>query len=141
MTMETTTAAETGLIGKTPLGMVRGLGSAREGGGHWGHERAVSVALLLLTIWFFVSLWRLPAFDQGTFTEWLRQPLAAVPMLLLVFTFFEHLRMGLTVVVEDYVHDEGNKLLSLLLINLLAIGAGALAFFCVLKIALGGGAG
>ena len=128
-------------LGKTPLGQVRGLGSAREGAAHWGLERAVSVALLLLTIWFFVSLWRLPALDSQTLSEWLRQPLAAVPMLLFVVAFFEHLRMGLIVVVEDYVHEEGNKLLSLLLINLLAIGAGALAFFSVLKIALGGGAG
>ena len=138
MTIETTMSAETPLPSKTPLGQVRGLGSAREGGAHWGHERAVSVALLLLVIWFFVSLARLPALDSQTLTEWLRQPLAAVPMLLFVATFFEHLRMGLAVVVEDYVHDEGNKLLSLLLINLLSIAAGALAFFSVLKIALGG---
>lgn len=125
-------------LGKTPLGDVRGLGSARQGAAHWGRERALSVAVLLLTIWFAVSLWRLPALDSQTLVEWLRQPLAAVPMLLLVATFFEHLRAGLIVVVEDYVHEEGNKLLSLLLINLLSVGAGALAFFSVLKIALGG---
>ena len=117
---------------------LRGLGSAREGAAHWGTERALSVALLLLTIWFFVSLWRLPALDQQTLVDWLRQPLAAVPMLLLVVTFFEHGRMGLRVVVEDYVHEEGNKLLALLFINLLSISAGALAVFSVLKIALGG---
>ena len=62
-------------------------------------------------------------------------------MALLVITFFRHLQMGLVVVVEDYVHEEGNKLLSLLFINLLSIGVGAVALFSVLKIALGGGAG
>ena len=125
--------------GKTPLGEVRGLGPAGEGGAHWGLERAVSVALLLLTVWLLVSLWRLPGLDAQTLVEWLRQPLAAVPMALLVVTFFWHMKMGLVVVVEDYVHEEGNKLLSLLLINLISIGAGALALFSVLKIALGSG--
>ena len=128
-------------LGKTPLGEVRGLGSAREGGAHWGLERAYSVALLLLTIWLGFSLWRLPALDYQTLVEWLRQPLAAVPMLLLVVAFFEHSRMGLAVVIEDYVHEEGNKLLLLLFNNLLNIAACALALFCVLKVALGGAAG
>lgn len=132
---------DTAMPGKTPLGAVRGLGPAGEGGAHWGLERAVSVALLLLTIWLLVSLWRLPALDAQTLGEWLRQPLAAVPMLLFVLTFFWHAKLGLVVVVEDYVHEEGNKLLSLLFINLLTAGAGALALFCVLKVALGGGAG
>ena len=54
---------ETAPLGKTPLGEVRGLGPAGEGGAHWGLERAVSVALLLLIVWLFVSLWRLPALD------------------------------------------------------------------------------
>lgn len=125
---------------ETALGQVRGLGSAREGGAHWGLERAVSAAALALTAWFFVSLWRLPALDWQTITDWLREPLAAVPMLLFVAVLFRHLQMGLIVVAEDYVHEEGNKLLSIMLINLAAVAVGALAFFSVLKIALGSGA-
>ena len=109
---------------KTPLGRVRGLGPAREGAEHWWDERFSSIAVLLLTVWLLVSLLRLPALDQGTIAEWLSQPLAAVPMLLLVVTAFWHSRMGLQVIVEDYVHEEGDKLFWLVLIAFAAILGG-----------------
>jgi succinate dehydrogenase / fumarate reductase membrane anchor subunit len=123
---------------ETPLGRVRGLGSARTGARHWWTERLSSVATLLLFVWLIVSLIRLPNLGHATLTEWLRDPLAAVPMLLLVAATFYHLKLGLQVVIEDYVHEEGMKLFSITLLNFLAIGAGALAFFAVLKIAFGG---
>ena len=126
---------------KTPLGRVRGLGPAREGAEHWWDERFSAIAVLLLTVWLVVSLLRLPALDQGTIAEWLSQPLAAVPMLLLIVTAFWHSRMGLQVIVEDYVHEEGDKLFWLVLIAFAAILGGGLAAFSVLKIAFGGGAG
>jgi succinate dehydrogenase / fumarate reductase membrane anchor subunit len=129
------------MTGATPLAQVRGLGSAREGAHHWGIERATSVATLLLFVWLGVSLLRLPALDLQTVSEWLRNPLAAVPMLLLIVTTFRHLDMGLVVVVEDYVHEESNKLLLLMLIHFASIGAGALALFSVLKIAFAAAAG
>ena len=132
---------DSGMTSKTPLGRVRGLGAAGEGAEHWWDERLSSIAVLLLTIWLFVSLLRLPALDHGTLGEWLAQPLAAVPMLLLIFATFWHARMGLVVVVEDYVHEEGGKLFWLVLINFAAIFAAVLAAFSVLKIALGPAAG
>jgi succinate dehydrogenase / fumarate reductase membrane anchor subunit len=122
---------------ETPLARARGLGSAREGGEHWWHERLSSVACLLLYVWLLVSLLRLPALDHRGVTEWLRQPSAAVPMLLLVLATFWHLAMGLKVVVEDYVHEEGNRFLSLLLLHFAAVAGAAFALFAVLKIALG----
>ena len=122
---------------ETPLARVRGLGSAREGGEHWWRERLSSVAVLLLFVWLGVSLLRLPGLDHRAVTAWLREPLAAVPMLLLVATTFWHLKMGLQVIVEDYVHDEGNRLLALLLLNLAAVAGAAFALFAVLRIALG----
>ncbi|HEY0130959.1 MAG TPA: succinate dehydrogenase, hydrophobic membrane anchor protein [Allosphingosinicella sp.] len=120
---------------ETPLARARGLGSAREGAEHWWNERASSVAVLLLFVWLIVSLLRLPSLDHRGVTEWLRDPLAAVPMLLLIAATFWHLHMGLKVIVEDYVHDEGNKFLSILLLNFAAVGAAAFAIFAVLKIA------
>ncbi|HEV2078467.1 MAG TPA: succinate dehydrogenase, hydrophobic membrane anchor protein [Allosphingosinicella sp.] len=125
---------------ETPLGRVRGLGSARSGGHHWRLERMISAATLLLFIWLIVSLLRLPALAHDNVVEWLSSPLAAVPMLLLIVTTFWHLKMGMQVIIEDYVHDEGNSFLSMLLLNFLTIGAGATALFAVLKIALGGDA-
>ena len=143
MSVETVQAGEPGAspatdpARETPLARARGLGSAGHGAGHWWHERLSSVACLLLYVWLLVSLLRLPALDHRGVTEWLRDPLAAVPMLLLVAATFWHLKMGLQVIVEDYVHDEGNRFLAILLLNLAAALGAAFALFAVLKIALG----
>ena len=63
--------------GKTALGRVRGLGSARHGGEHWIRERVTSVALVLLGVWFIASMLLLPDYSQPTIREWLRSPLAS----------------------------------------------------------------
>jgi succinate dehydrogenase / fumarate reductase membrane anchor subunit len=126
-------------MSETALSEARGLGSAREGAEHWGLERLTAVSTLALFVWFGVSLVRLPGLDLQTITAWLRQPLAAVPMLLLIVSTFWHLMMGLIVVVEDYVHEEGGKLIWLMLIKFASILAGSIALFCVLKVALSGG--
>ena len=126
---------------ETPLARVRGLGAAGEGAEHWWDERLSSIAVLLLSVWLIVSLLRLPTIDHGTIAEWLAQPLAAVPMLLLIVAAFWHARMGLQVIVEDYVHEEGDKLFWIVLISFAAILGGGLAAFSVLKIAFGGAAG
>lgn len=123
---------------ETPLGRVRGLGSARSGAHHWWLERLTSVSTLILSGWLLVSILRLPSFDRGTVVEWLASPLAGVPMALLVISTFWHLKMGLIVVVEDYVHEEGSKLFWVTLINFAAILGAGLALFSLLKIATTG---
>ena len=125
---------------ESAIARVRGLGSARSGAHHWWVERLTSVSTLLLFVWLLVSLLRMPSLSHGAVTQWLSSPIAAVPMLLLIVSTFWHLKLGLQVIIEDYVHEEGLKLFSITLLNFLAIGAGALAFFSVLKIAFGGGA-
>ena len=125
---------------ESPLGRVRGLGSARSGAHHWWLERLTSIAAFVLFIWFMVSILRLPALGFGDVRAWLSDPVAAVPMLLLVVTTFWHLKLGLQVVIEDYVHEEGMKLFSIVLLNFFVIAGGALAFFSILKIAFGGDA-
>ena len=122
---------------ETPLRQARGLGSARKGAHHWWMERLTSVSTLLLFAWFAVSLWRLPAYDHNTIVQWLGNPLAAVPMLLLIVSTFWHARAGLIVVIEDYEHG-GSRLLYVVLTNFLAILGAALAIFAVLKIAFTG---
>ena len=66
----------------TPLGRVRGLGSAHHGGGHWLEERFTSIALVLLSLWLIFSLAMLPDLSQRILAEWLRGPWGAVPMAL-----------------------------------------------------------
>ena len=123
---------------ETPIARVRGLGSARSGAHHWWLERLTSVSTLLLFVWFVVALLRLPSLDYSAVTEWLSAPLGAVPMLLLIVSTFWHLKLGLQVVIEDYVHEEGMKFFSITLLNFFTIALGALAFFAVLRIAFGG---
>ena len=122
----------------TPLGRVRGLGSAREGGEHWLSERVMSVALLLLGTWLIGSVLMLPSLDARTLTEWLRSPWGAVPMALLVIVGFKHALDGMKVVVDDYVHEKGNNFALNTLLFFLAVGGGALALFALARIAFGG---
>ena len=124
----------------TPLGRVRGLGSAREGGEHWLTERVTSIALLLLGIWLIASLLLLPALDLRTLGEWLQAPSGAVPMALLILVGFKHALDGMKVVVDDYVHDEGNRFALNLVLLFFAAGGGALALFALARIAFGGAA-
>ena len=121
----------------TPLGRVRGLGSAREGGEHWLTERVTSIALLLLGTWLIASLLILPTLDLRTIIEWLHAPSGAVPMALLIVVGFKHALDGLKVVVDDYVHVPGNNFALNTLLLFLAVGGGALALFALARIAFG----
>lgn len=137
MTSEVNAAAANIAPDEIPLAGDRSLGAAREGAHHWWEERLFSLAVFLLFVWLGVSLLRLGSVEYGILTEWLRSPLAAVPMLLLVVATFWHIRMGLQVIVDDYVHDAGSRFLWTILILFASIPAAAFAAFAVLKIAIG----
>jgi len=122
----------------TGIGRVRGLGSAKHGSMHWWRQRVTAVGNLLLATWFVFSMFRLPALDHVTVVQWIGQPLVAVGLILLTISVFYHLRLGLQVIVEDYIHEEAGKILFVLLLNFYAIAGGALAIFSILKIAFGG---
>jgi succinate dehydrogenase / fumarate reductase membrane anchor subunit len=122
----------------TPLGKVRGLGSAREGGEHWLTERVTSIALLLLGSWLIASLLLLPSLDRQTLIEWLRAPSGMVPMALFVIIGFKHAVDGLKVAVDDYVHEEGNRFAVNIVLLFLGVGGGALALYALASIAFGG---
>ena len=123
--------------GGTELGRVRGLGSAKDGAGHWFTQRLTAFANVILILWLVLSLARLPGLDYDLMTEWMRSPLVAVPLMLIVVNTFWHFKLGLTVVIEDYQHDH-TRIVLLGLLNLFTFGAGALALFSILKVALGG---
>ncbi|WP_374610749.1 succinate dehydrogenase, hydrophobic membrane anchor protein [Sphingorhabdus sp.] len=122
----------------TKLGRVRGLGSAKHGGKHWLDQRLTAVGNLLLTTWLVLSLLWLPNFDYETVAAWLAQPSVAVPMILMLANIFWHVRLGLQVLIEDYVHDEGNKFATLTLLNFYVIGGAAFGIFMVAKHAFTG---
>jgi succinate dehydrogenase / fumarate reductase membrane anchor subunit len=122
----------------SPLGKVRGLGSAREGGEHWITERVTSIALLLLGVWLVASLLFLPQLDRQTVIEWLRAPTGAVPMALLIVVGFRHALDGMKVVVDDYVHEPADNFALNTLLLFLAVGGGALALYALGEIVFGG---
>ena len=123
---------------RTPLGRVRGLGSAKEGTAHWWAQRLTAIALVPLVLWFAISLIVLTGADRTAVVEWLRDPVAAVPMLLLILAGFHHAQLGMQVVVEDYVHTEWLKFTLVTAVKFGAVAFGVGAAFSVLKIALGG---
>ena len=121
----------------TPLGKVRGLGSAHHGGEHWLTERVTSIALLLLGTWLIASLLLLPKLDQRTLIEWLHAPSGAVPMALFIIIGFRHALDGMKVVVDDYVDNDGGRFAWNTLLLFLTVGGGALALFALARIAFG----
>ncbi|MBN2973106.1 succinate dehydrogenase, hydrophobic membrane anchor protein [Roseomonas aeriglobus] len=121
----------------TSIGRVRGLGSAKEGTHHWWHQRLTAGTNLLLMLWFFISIARLPGYALADVTKWLSTPWTAIPLVLLVTSVFYHFRLGLQVVIEDYQHD-ASRVAGLILLNLFTVGAAATAIFSILKIAFTG---
>jgi succinate dehydrogenase / fumarate reductase membrane anchor subunit len=122
---------------RSPVGRVLGLGSAKDGTGHWWAQRVSAVALIPLTLWFLLSLLALPVLDYATVRAWLSVPLSGLLAVLLVVVLTYHSYLGTTVVIEDYVHAAGTKLLSLLLLRFLYVLVGGASLFAILHVAFG----
>jgi succinate dehydrogenase / fumarate reductase, membrane anchor subunit len=121
---------------RTPLSKAIGRGSAGEGVGHWWVQRVTAVALLPLTAWFVISLLGQSLQSYDAMRGWLGQPCVAVPTILLVFTLAWHSKLGVQVVIEDYVHGKGVKTTLLLLSLFVHIGAAVAGIFAILALAL-----
>lgn len=122
---------------RTPLGRVRGLGAAH--GGTWHHiaSRVSGAALLLLLPWFAVSAALTLRSGYDAAFAWVRQPANGVLLSLLILTAAHHSAGGVQVVIEDYIHKHGSKVL-LLILNLFAHAALAAAgVYAVLRISFG----
>lgn len=124
----------------TPIKRVRGLGSAHHGAHHWLVQRFTAIGNLVLSIWLIASSIGLPDLSYATVSKWLAQPVSATAMILLVISTFWHARLGLQVLIEDYLHNSGTKFAALAALNLTVIGGGAFAIFSVASLAFGGAA-
>ena len=123
---------------RTPLAKARGLGSAKDGTHHFWLQRLTAVALIPLTVWFALSIASLAMAGQAEVLAWMKSPLSATLMLSFIMAGFWHMKLGLQVVIEDYVHTESTKITCLILNNLIAIFLALAAFLSVLKMLLGG---
>ncbi len=122
---------------RSPLGRVSGLGSAKDGTAHWWSQRVTAIALLPLTLWFVISLLSLPALDFETVRTWLAYPMSGFLAALLVAVLTYHSYLGTTVIVEDYVHSSGMKVLSLMSLRFLYVLSGGAAIFAILRVVFG----
>lgn len=122
---------------RSPLGRVLGRGSAKEGVEHWWQQRLTSVALVPLGCWFAVSLVALPAFNHATVVGWMSGGWTALLLMVFLLTATRHSHLGVAVVIEDYVHEEGMKTLALALSSFAHVMVAAVGAWAVLRVALG----
>ena len=123
---------------RTDLGKVRGLGSAKEGVGHWWAQRLTAIALIPLLIWFVANVVSLAGAEVIVVREWIGGPVNAVLLLSLIVAVFRHAQLGLQVVIEDYVHTGWLKLATIIVVKFAAFGLSTMSLFAVLKIAFTG---
>lgn len=123
---------------RTPLKQARNHGSAKEGATHFWQQRMTAVANVFLTSFLVMIVVGLAGADYATAKTALSQPWIAVPLLLLVVSVTIHMRLGMQVVIEDYIHGEGFKLALLLLNTFFAVAVAAAASLAILKLSFGG---
>jgi succinate dehydrogenase / fumarate reductase, membrane anchor subunit len=121
---------------RSPLGTVLGMGSAKDGTGHWWAQRVSAVALVPLTLWFVISLLMLPDYDFDTVRIWLSVPISAFLAVLLVAVMTYHSYLGTIEIVEDYV-TSGMKVFTLMLLRFLYVLAGGAGIFAILRVVFG----
>jgi succinate dehydrogenase / fumarate reductase membrane anchor subunit len=122
----------------TSIGRVRGLGSSHHGAHHWLTARLTAVGNLVLITFLIVSLALLPEYSFATVRGWVARPIPSVALILIMVNTFAHARMGVQVMLEDYVHEEGGKIAAWLLVNIVPFAGAAFGILSVLRIALGG---
>ncbi len=122
---------------RTPLAKVRGLGASNEGTSHFWQQRVTALANIPLTIFLVWLVARYAGADHATVKAAMQKPWIAIPLLLLVLSGVFHMRIGMQVIIEDYVHGEGAKVLLLALNTFFAIAVGLTCVFAVLKLSFG----
>ena len=123
---------------RTQLSEVRGLGSAKTGTSHFWMQRLTALALIPLTLWFVASLASMGSADYADAVAWVKSPLTSILLLALIAATFHHMQLGLQVIIEDYVHAEGLKIASLIVMKCGSVLLGLAAAFAVLKVAFEG---
>ena len=124
----------------TAIGRVRGLGAAHEGTGLWLKQRFTAIGNLLTVLFLVISFVLLPDLSYETISGWIASPVPAIALALMLVSVFWHARLGLQVMIEDYVHTPGNKFAAVAALNLAAFGGAGFGLLCIVRLALGSAA-
>lgn len=123
---------------RTPLSQVKGLGSAKEGTGHFWIQRLTAIGLIPLVVWVAFAVARLPSMSQADIHVWLSSPFSSVMMILFLVAAFWHAKLGLQVVIEDYVSDHAVRTVGIIAVTLICFALAVVGVFSVLRIAFTG---
>ena len=124
----------------TSIGRVRGLGAAHQGPHHWLMQRFTAFGNLVTVLFLGVSLALLGDYSYASVSGWLSGPLPAFMVALLVISTFWHAKLGLQVLIEDYLHEAGTKFAAILLLNIASFAGAAFGLFCIARLAFSAGA-
>ena len=122
---------------RSPLGRVLGLGTAKDGTGHWWGQRVSGIAMAILGLWFAIALATMPGYSHADAVAFIGALPNPVLLILLCVTMAYHSYLGVQVVIEDYVHSHGLKLACLILSRFAHISLAAVGVFAILKIGIG----
>ena len=122
---------------RAPLGRVLGLGTAKDGTDHWWAQRVTAVALVLLGLWFIAALIDLASFQHDAAITFIGAPMNAVLLSLFCLTAAYHSYLGVQVVVDDYVHTAGLKLVTLMMSRFAHVLVAVVSVYAILRIGLG----
>ena len=121
----------------TPLALVRGLGSAKDGTKHWWAQRLSAVALVPLTIFFIIAVISMTAGSYADAKAAMAHPVICALWVLFLIALFHHAQLGLQVVLEDYVHNEVLKFTSIIIMKLVIVLLGTICVISILRTAFG----
>ncbi|MEM8687766.1 MAG: succinate dehydrogenase, hydrophobic membrane anchor protein [Pseudomonadota bacterium] len=119
---------------RTPLSKVRGLGSAKDGTDHWWHQRVTAVANIPLVLIFTYVVISSIGKPHAEVAALLGSPLVVIALVLMIGSLTWHMRLGMQVIIEDYVHSEGRKIACLLANTFFTAAIAVAGIFAVLKL-------
>jgi len=120
---------------RTPLSQVKGLGSAKEGTGHFWVQRLTAIGLVPLVLWLSFSIAALPGMDYVSIREWISSPFTSIMLILFLIAGFYHAKLGLQTVIEDYIGNHSTRTVMIIAISFLAAILAVTGVFSVLRIA------
>ena len=129
--------ADTRVSMRTPLARAKGLGAAGHGAGEWWLHRMTAVSNVPLVISFVIIVATVAGRPHADALRILSHPLVAILLLLAVVSVVNHMRMGVQIIIEDYVHDKFPKIAALMANNFFAVAIGVTCLYSILKIGFG----